>query len=203
MFKKAASHHFVILAMAALCGSLSQNAAACDHGKILQSARAGVVKTMPRVQAGALMRSLDGSQSQAGAASGITGLWDVTDTYQGQVVDEYFDTWVSDGNEFFIDATNPAADNVCQGTWLQFAGSSDSSTRTDERLIYKLKHVSWTFDSSGNLNGSAVFHDVIELSTDAQTFTGVENVYLYDLDGTLIDEFLGDSLKGTRIHVDF
>ena len=202
MFKKAASHHFVILAMAALCGSsLSQSAAACDHGKILQSAREGVVKTMPRLQAGALMRSLDGSQSQAGAAPGITGLWDVTDTYQGQVVDEYFDTWISDGNEFFIDATNPAADNVCQGTWIPF--SPDSSTHKDGSLTYKLKHVSWTFDSSGNLNGSAVFHDTIELSSDAQSFTGVENVYLYDLDGNLIDEFLGDSLKGTRIHADF
>ncbi len=109
---------------------------------------------------------------------GVVGLWQVTDTYQGQPVDLYCDSWHADGNELFIDATNPAADNVCQGIWTATNGTT-----------YKLKHMSWYFDDMGNVQGYVVFHDVVQLGSDKNTFSGSENVYVYDLKGNLQAEY--------------
>lgn len=105
---------------------------------------------------------------------------------------EAFDTWNADGTEYFIDTENPASDNVCNGTWV----STDVHN-------YKLKHVSWTFDENGVVNGTAIFHDTVQLSDDGNSFAGKEDVFLYDLDGNLVDEFLGDVLDAKRIEVDF
>ena len=68
---------------------------------------------------------------------------------------------------------------------------------------YKLKHVAWWFDNSGNLLGWGVFHDVIQLGADGNSFTGTEHIYLYDTNGILLGEQDGDVLKATRIAVDF
>jgi len=196
----------VCFAAAGLCGLFQPSAGACDHGKIIQSARGAMVakSSAPSSTAHSEQAAKGGSTESAtpeasSAAPTITGLWDVTDYYQGELIDEYFDTWVSDGNEFFIDGTNPIEGNVCQGTWIP-AGltfSQPASSRT-----FKLKHVAWGFDDQGNLQYRAIFHDTITMSADGQSFTGTENVYLYYLDGST-EEYLGDTLHGKRISVDF
>ena len=53
------------------------------------------------------------------------------------------------------------------------------------------------------VSGSAIFHDVVQLSADGNSFTGSENVYIYDLNGNLVAEYDGDVLQATRITVDF
>lgn len=181
----------VLLAAVACCNLFVQSAAACDKNKLARlingtpltkPAQSGAATSAPKVAAGT------GSSKTAS----MVGLWSVTDSVDGQPFYSYFDTWNSDGNEFFIDNTNPAEDNVCQGVWVQTSVN-----------VYKLKHISFTFDDSGNQNGTAVFHDVVTVSADGNSFTGTENVYVYDLNGDLIGQYLGDQLQATRISVDF
>ena len=181
---------FSLVAVVAFCSLFADRASACDKGKLQRLSSRTFLSGQARTSA-ALALAL-GDNSAEKSNSPIAGLWNVTDYYQGQVVDMYFDSWHADGNELFIDATPPALDNVCQGIWKQVG------PRT-----YKLKHVSWTFDTDGNTTGTAIFHDVIRLSRDGQSFTGTEDVFLYDLNNNLVNSFLGDDLKATRITVDF
>lgn len=184
----------MLAALTLCCNLLTTNAGACDRAKSAQLARVGIIKTLPKTQValGAAAKHQMGSTRMPRPNNGITGLWDVKDFFQGQLFAEAFDTWNADGTEYFIDNENPATDNVCNGTWV----GGDSRT-------YKLKHVSWTFDDNGVVNGMAVFHDKVQLSEDGNSFNGTEDVYLYDLDGHLVVEFLGDVLQAQRIEVDF
>ena len=179
----------VLLAAVACCNLLVPSAAACDRNKLAKlmngiSHNQPVKNTAPALPS----KNLAGPSKPAG----MVGLWSVTDYVDGQPFAAYFDTWNSDGNEFFVDNGNPADDNVCQGTWIQTSVST-----------YKLKHVSFTFDESGNQNGTAVFHDVVTVSADGNSFTGNEDVYIYDLGGNLVAQYIGDQLQATRVKVDF
>jgi len=181
----------VVVAVAASFSLVGQNAAACDRDKLARLASGASLAAPVKTSVADASKQLAGSEMEH-QGQGMTGLWQVIDTYQGQVIFQYFDTWHADGNEMFIDDTNPAADNVCQGIWKQ------TSTHT-----FKLKHVSWTFDDTGAVNGTAIFHDVVKMSPDGKSFKGTENVYVYDLNGNLIAEYVGDVLEATRITVDF
>jgi len=196
----------VFFAVAAVCSLSTMRATACDHGKTVQDARSGILKKEFQKANGHSVQGAEADQAESrpqnspGFFANIVGLWDVKDYYQGQLIDEYFDTWNSDGNELFIDATDPIEDNVCQGIWAPapFAGGQSTPSRT-----YKLKHVAWGFDDTGTLQYRAVFHDIITLSADGKSFTGTEDVYVYDLEGNLTSQYLGDVLQATRITIDF
>ncbi len=181
----------VLVAVAASFNLLVQTAAACDRDKLARLASGASLAAHVKTSATEASKQV-ASTGMAKPGESMTGLWLVTDLYQGQVFDQYFDSWHADGNELFVDDTSPAADNVCQGIWQQV------STNT-----FKLKHVSWTFDGTGAVNGTAIFHDVVQVSADGNSFTGTENVYVYDLNGNLIAEYDGDNLQASRIRVDF
>jgi hypothetical protein len=186
---------FVAFASVVCIGLLVQSAAACDQGTLSRLANGVSIAGLPQSNARPAILAAMGSSSPApvpSAAPGMVGLWLVQLYYQGNLYDEYFDTWHSDGNELFIDATNPALDNVCQGLWKQMSP-----------LTYKLKHVSWNFDPSGNPVGWADFHAVVQMSKDGNSFTGTEDVYIYDLNGNQVDKFEGGVLQATRIKIDF
>jgi len=179
----------VLVAAAACVSTLAPSAAACDRDKLARLASGGSLAANATNSAGYSPSAGAGLQ---GPSNSIVGLWHVKDYAGDQLVDETFDTWHADGNELFIDATNPAFDNVCQGIWKQVSATT-----------MKLKHISWIFDDNGNVSGTAVFHDWVTLSADGNSFNGTENVYVYDLDGNLIGEYDGDVLQATRITVDF
>jgi len=182
---------FSLVAAAAFCALFAGRASACDKGKLQRLLSGTSLSSQAKTSAAPLASAIANTATDKSGQT-INGLWNVTDSSQGQVVDRYFDSWHADGNELFIDATPPALDNVCQGIWKQVG------PRT-----FKLKHVSWTFDQDGNTTGTAIFHDVVHLARDGNSFTGSEDVFLYDLDGNLTNSFLGDVLQATRISVDF
>ena len=61
-----------------------------------------------------------------------------------------------------------------------------------------LKHVTWNFDTSGNLSGSGVFYQTLHLSTDGNSYTGTVESFFYDLSGNLTGQFSG-TIEATRI----
>jgi len=174
------------------------DAAACDRSPVLRQAMSGVAA--PAAKASAAHSAMALAMAQAGAShtannhggpQTIVGLWQVTFSVEGQVVDQSFDAWNLGGTEILTDDTNPIEDNVCIGTWVQTG-----------RRTYKLKHPSYYFDDSGNLLGTAILRDAVTLSRDGQSYSGTELVDIYDTAGNFLGEISSD-LAATRISVDF
>ena len=124
------------------------------------------------------------------SGAGIVGLWQVTVTSSGQVVDDAFEVWHSDGTEMILDITPPAEENACFGVWVQTS-----------RSTFKLKHPSWTFDANGNLTGTAIIRETITLDHSDNKFTGTYTLDYYNTLGQSTGHFTGE-VKGSRITVD-
>jgi hypothetical protein len=121
----------------------------------------------------------------------IVGLWRSTFTSGGQVVDQGFDQWNSDGTEILNDTPPPSTGNVCLGVYVR------SGPQT-----FKLKHPSWTFDGAGNLNGTAIIREQVTVAPGGNTYRGTFTVDVYNLAGNHILHLEG-TLAAQRITVDF
>jgi hypothetical protein len=128
--------------------------------------------------------ALEAVAGQTGAP--IVGLWFIRFYSGNVVVDEAFDAWTSDGLEILNDFTNPVQDNVCLGVWTQTGQT------------YKLKHPSWTFDTAGNLTGTAVISETLMVGADSNSFSGSYIVDLYDTSGSPVGQYQG-AVKAIRI----
>jgi len=120
----------------------------------------------------------------------ITGLWFATFKSGGQIVDQGFDSWSSDGTEILNDNPPPASGNVCLGTWVKTGANA-----------YKLYHPSWTFDGGGNVNGTAIIRETVTLSADRQSYTATYTIDVLALSGATLQHFDG-TISATRITVD-
>ncbi len=120
----------------------------------------------------------------------IVGMWKVSFTFGGQVFDEAFEVWHSDGTEILNDYTDPVEGNVCLGVWRQ------TGPRT-----YKLKHPAWLFDATGTLIGSAVMHATVQLSEEGNSYQGSYTYDIYDVSGAFVEE-LAAQLNANRIKPD-
>jgi len=129
------------------------------------------------------------SVAQATANPSIVGLWQVTFLYEGEVFDEAFDAWHADGNEVLNDYTNPIQGNVCLGVWEQTGKNT-----------YKLKHPSWTFDTSGNVTGTAIIRETVTVNAAGNSYSGPVTVDVYDLSGNLLATY-NEEVQAKRITV--
>lgn len=125
-----------------------------------------------------------------GSNASIVGLWKTTFTSGGQVVDQAFEIFHSDGTEMMVDTAPPASDNVCVGVWAQVSG-----------LGVKLNHPSWTFDDKGTLNGTAAIKMNLTLDPHGASFTGTFTVDVFDLAGNNLMHLTG-TVAGKRISAD-
>jgi hypothetical protein len=128
-------------------------------------------------------------QARGGDPS-IVGLWRVTFTSAGQVVDQAFEVFHGDGTEMMVDTSAPASDNVCVGIWAQVNG-----------LEFKLNHLSWTFDDLGNLNGTATIKLDVNLDPNSNLFKGTFTVDVFALTGAVVLHLDG-TVAGQRVTVD-
>jgi len=120
-------------------------------------------------------------------SSGIVGLWKVTFSSAGEIVDVAFDAWHSDGTEILNDYTNPIEGNVCLGVWEQTGVRS-----------FRLKHPSWSFDTTGALLGTVVIRENVTLGPDCNSYKGTYRYDIYDTAGAFVTELTG-TLTATRI----
>ena len=125
---------------------------------------------------------------QGNRNSSIVGLWRVFYSIDGSPWLQSFDQWHADGNEFEV--ANPAPGVVCQGTYVQ------SSPGT-----YKLVHVGWNFDFSGNLIGYFVETQINSVSGDGNGYSGTFEFKFYLPDGTpdASNPSFSGTLTATRI----
>ena len=120
----------------------------------------------------------------------IGGMWTTTFTSGGQVVDQAFEVFHSDGTGLMIDTTPPASDNVCTGVWA----------RTGYFAV-KLNHPTWTFDDKGNLNGTATIKVSVTLDPKGNSFARTFTVDVFDLAGNTLQHLAGN-VAAKRITVD-
>ena len=144
---------------------------------------------------GTILRATDErvTAQQATQANGdaptIVGLWDVQFILDGQVVDEGFDQYHSDGTEVLNDTPPPAAGSVCLGVYV----------KTGKRTL-KLKHPSWLYDATNTtLIGRATILENITLDPGGNSFTGTFTLQLRDLMGNPLAPDASGQLKGERI----
>jgi hypothetical protein len=177
------------LAVLGCCALFAPDASANCNGFATRIARgaawhhdAGAVRSGAVVLASAMLN--EGSDVPP-----ITGLWHVVFTQDGQITDEAFETFTSDGNELMVDTTPPALDNVCNGVWKRIGSK------------YKIKHPSWLFDGNGNVTGTAIISTELTLSRGGNSFQGTSTIDIYDTAGNLLAELTGE-VNGSRITVD-
>ena len=123
----------------------------------------------------------------ATTAPSIVGMWNVVYSAGGNTVYQALEQWHSDGLEWeFADIPTISGD-VCMGVW----------SKVEARLV-KLYHTGWTFDSSGNPNGTMVLTHTDQIAPDGQTFSGKFVLKFFDTAGNLVNKVAGED-NGTRI----
>lgn len=184
-----------LAALVAWCAGSGFTASACDaahrssYGSVMNSILAAPMAQLTTPSA------TDGQVSTEHAAAGpsaqeLVGLWHVVASSGGQIVDQEFEVWHSDGTEEILDITPPAEENACFGIWVQTS-----------RDTVKLKHPAWTFDANGNLTGTAILRETVTIERGENKFTGTYTLDYYDTSGKSTGHFTGE-VQGTRITVD-
>ena len=193
----------IAAAVAALCLGLAANAQAdCSHtaSQLGTAPRLAALSMPSGVSLAKAEASSDGSSKALSIPDfgdgsdgdpSIVGLWHSRTFSDGQVTDEAFEQWNSDGTEVLNDNPPPQTGNICLGVFVKSALST-----------YKLKHMSWTYDSNGNLNGTAIIRELVEMGQGGKTYSGTYTVDIYDLKGNHIVQ-LGGTVEAERITVDF
>ena len=167
----------------ALCSMLAVNAnaqcAAWANSGNLSNAQALTALSHSRHMTPSMALSMSASaqpraaEPNAAAEPSIVGLWNTSFLVGGQLVDEGFDMWTSDGLEVLNDFPPPSSGNVCVGVW----------TRTAP-FTYQLNHPSWLFDMTGqNLVGTAFIREKVTLNACGTSFSGKATLDTYDLTG--------------------
>jgi hypothetical protein len=174
-----------------ICGLMASEASAnCSSFTTKAATALSTARALPSIRSAApLITAAD--LKEKGNDTAITGLWQTAVLVDGVVVDQAFETFTSDGNELMIDTTPPVLDNVCNGVWANLG-----------QRKYRIKHPSWTFDLDGTLTGTAVIRTDLVLNKNGNQFTGQVVIFIYDLDGNLVDTTPTFDLKGSRITVD-
>ena len=162
--------------------------AAADCGGALTSLMPAARPADPNsalARSGGIVQTAASSQDPAA----IVGLWSVTLTSGGSVIDIGYDAWHADGTEILNDAS-PVSHNVCLGVWIQ------SGPRT-----FQLKHPALRFDAVGNVIGTLVLREVNVVNRRGDHFAGTFTIEFFDLAGNSIFTGAGE-ISGERITVD-
>jgi hypothetical protein len=104
----------------------------------------------------------------------IVGLWSITVSYGGSVIDTVFSGWTSDGLEFDQDTSSPILTGyICYGTWIKLGDHRYALTHPF--FDYVPGAATWNV-TAGTWDGtSGYFNYVVTVSDDGKTFTGEEN----------------------------
>ena len=168
------NRNFALLATAAALAlpGLSAHAGCVDPRAMTQSAtgRMPPVLVLPK------------AATDAGAAAsnrGIVGTWQVSYTSGGAPAGEAFIQWHGDGTEWENIDFPILGGNVCMGSWKQI----------DFRHVSR-SHIGWLY-TDGNLSG--YFTETETDTLNGNSYSGVNDQKIYDLDGNLQVELTGTS----------
>jgi hypothetical protein len=113
-----------------------------------------------------------------GVHHSIVGTWFVSYGPGGDALIQ----WHSDGTEWENINHPILSGNICMGSWKVVG---------DHR--YSRNHFGWLFDGSGNVNGFFRETETDELSKDGNSYSGYNELKMYDLSGNLTNTIPGTS----------
>jgi hypothetical protein len=120
----------------------------------------------------------------------ITGMWQVTFTSGGAVIDTGFAVWHADGTEIMNSGDRPPlTSSFCMGVWKRVGNN------------YKLNHGAISWDSTGTVQvGAANIVEQVALAPNGESFSGTFTITQYDMNGNVLVTIPG-TITGTRINV--
>jgi hypothetical protein len=123
----------------------------------------------------------------------IVGLWYEKFFSGGKLFDFGYAAWHSDGTEILNSGGRaPDTQNFCMGVWKQTG-----------KFTYKLNHPTFSYDSSGKLNGRVTLHEFVILSSAGDSFHGTFTIDVFDpATGTTLLQSVKGFIKATRITAD-
>ncbi len=176
-------HKFIGAAVAAAFGVTGISAhAGCTDPR--ESAQQGSFHKTSRLL---LENSIAGRGSQnASAADNIVGTWHVTYTTEGSPGGEAFIQWHNDGTEFENINFPILGGNICMGSWKP----------VDRTHVFR-SHIGWLY-TNGLLSGYFTETETDEVAHHGNSYSGINDTKIYDLDGNLQVELAGTAVA-TRI----
>jgi hypothetical protein len=126
------------------------------------------------------------------AGASIVGLWAVTFTVGGTMVDWGYAQWHSDGTEIMNSGGRaPATQNFCLGVWEKTGNSS-----------YKLNHVALSYDAAtGALNGIVSVREWVTVDHTGNNYQGNFTIDVVDPNKNPVGHVAGE-ITGERITAD-
>lgn len=177
------SKAIVAIAVLACCVGFSTSAKASCGG--FANWQALALPTAAQFQSRGPMLPASSARNKEDGNASIVGLWTVTFNSNGQVFDQGFDQWHSDGTEILNDIAPPqpanGAGTICLGVYKETGPRS-----------YKLRHPFWSFDNNGNLAATGFLLENVTLDPKGASYSGTFSFLVYDLSGNLIFEADGD-----------
>ncbi|HVT32590.1 MAG TPA: hypothetical protein VHE32_08080 [Rhodanobacteraceae bacterium] len=114
-------------------------------------------------------------------ADGIVGTWQVSYTSNGSPGGDAFIQWHDDGTEWENIDFPVLGGNLCMGEWRQI----------DNRRVRR-SHIGWLY-TEGTISGYFTETETDTLARNGNSYSGVNDMKIYDLSGNLQAELPGTS----------
>jgi hypothetical protein len=119
----------------------------------------------------------------------IVGMWSVTFTAGGNVIDFGYSQWHSDGTEFLNSGGRaPSTQNFCLGVWKQTGAFS-----------YHLNHLALSYDPSGTLNAKVQIKEDVILQPQNNTFSGPFSIDVFNPTSGALLQHVAGTVTGQRV----
>jgi hypothetical protein len=129
-----------------------------------------------------ILKGLIGSESrEGGARETIVGTWHASYTVEGAPFADAFIQWHRDGTEWENINLPVLSGNICMGSWKV----------VDETHVFR-NHIGWLY-TNGVLTGYFTETETDAVSRDGNSYTGVNEQKIFDMDGNMLADVTGTS----------
>ncbi len=119
----------------------------------------------------------------------IVGMWSVTFTAGGNVIDFGYAQWHSDGTEIMNSGGRaPSTENFCLGAWAQTGA-----------LSYHLNHYALSYTPAGVLNAKVNIKEDVVVDPGGSSYAGPFTIDVYDPTGGTLLQHVAGRVVGRRV----
>jgi hypothetical protein len=121
----------------------------------------------------------------------IVGMWSVTFSTGGNMIDFGYAQWHSDGTEFFNSGGRaPSTQNYCLGVWARTGPSR-----------FKLNHYALSYDPTGVLNAKVNIKEEVVVDPKGMNYAGPFTIDVYDPHSGALLQHVAGTVTGQRVTV--
>jgi hypothetical protein len=178
-----------IVALSVLVVAFSATAmASCGDSLSALAAAAASARSQSQVSQSSVQNG-SATASDNAVNTSIVGLWHIRFQVGDQTIQEAFQIWNTGGTEVHNPNVDPRSGNICLGIWKESAPQT-----------FKLTHRVWSYDVSGNFQGTINLNETLILGDRGNTHNGSFTLDFYDPFGNFLFEVPGN-VVGERISI--